>query len=366
LRICRTYGYLNDDERLGQVREYFRANSNLLPELPHLKYLTIESGSLNWTAPLISKLVADPTQLEGLSLEALNEPSEELKAVLLSFTNLKHLEIKGLEEREVFQYLESVATAPLLLPLETIKMRMAIIDLSSTEFSSIVGLLNHFCDTLTTLKLNVRGTVRPNGFDQELPMAAVSLAKVKSIELDISEEVLPLVSMIEAPLKKLTVRMSSRDVFDWPSFYSNLGRFGATLEELSLNILFGRGIWMDENDYNALAINLPNLRFIELHNISFATLEPLFRLNSLKKLTSFNVVFGGDSLYDSTQAFALVDRKLIENPSAWQVLPSLQRFSVHGDARDVNDDPRVRKRKIMTCARGESVHCRIFSYMVDD
>jgi len=350
-------------ERSNDLQRYFRANTHRLPALPQLIHLDLTSNGIKWTGPLLSKLVTDPKQLKFLSLKSKegDELSSELAFAVGAFTSLKHLDIEGTLE-EVSQYLGSVASAP-RPPLEKIKLSMALPgnlqggQINAPEVRSVLQELNKFRDSLTTLELEVWGPTRPNGYDPGFPLAGVRLPKLKTLHLLADPVVLPLILMIDAPLTTLIVT-NLPDPFDWPAFYTKLGHFGSTRQELNVDVIDGR-LRMNENDYYALSINLPNLRTIKLNDITFATLKPLFHLSPLKKLEYFYVKLGHPTLEDSTRAFEHVDRKLNQNPGVWQVIPSLQKFCVEGYIRDDDDDnPRAIKRKTVTCTKdkGSEVH----------
>jgi len=235
------------DNRLEDLRRYFIANSNQLPELPELKYLSLESHCVKWTGPLLSKLVPDPAQLQALSLKSVHgwysEPSEDVAVALGTFNNLKQLKIGRVSE-EVSEYFGAIAASP-QPPLETIELRTPI-DVT-TAFKSMVQQLNQFRDSLKHLTLKVRGIHYP-GLQPErfLPGARVRLPNLTSMDLDIAEKVLPIVSTLDGPLKKLTLRLwTNTHPFNFRGFYSNLARFGATLEELNVKIGYERGIRMN-------------------------------------------------------------------------------------------------------------------------
>jgi len=367
LKSLRIEGGVHNDnpECMNELRNYFRANSHLLPELHNLKHLRLSFDSIEWTGPLVSKLVADPTQLKSLSMESTfgGEPCWELKYILRGFTNLTHLEIKG-KLVEVSQYLESVAAAP-RPPLKRIQLK-APEDcglVNGPGLRSLFQQLEKFGDSLQHLDLVVWG--RPlaltNGFDQEFPLAGRSFPNLHSLDLDTwHPEVFQWVLKIEAPLKRLTVNRRTNRL-DWQAFYSNLGQFGSTLQELVFyNDSEAADLRMNQSDIHAISDNLPNLRVIKCHGISLEAVEHLFSLRSLNKLNYFHVDFGHNSLDISSRGFELVEQKLNENPSIWQVMSSLREFSVEGEIRPENDaDPRARKRKIVSCVRGENAKCRI-------
>jgi len=287
-----------------------------------------------------------------------DQPSEEVADALGTFKNLKNLEING-KLAEVCEYLGSVATAR--PSLEGIRLSLPELrdqrDLDGPVFRQVLEMLNSFNDSLTTLALGVAGKKLPEGFEQGLPLSGVRLPKLQSISLWNCQGVLPMVFLIEAPLKTLTMNLPDPfhgfERFDWRA----LGHYGPTLEELDVS---GVGRGMAENDFYALTINLPNLRVIKLRGIEFATLELLFRLSSLKKLNSFLAGFRHNSLEDSARGFELVEQKINENPRVWEMLPSLQEFSLGGEIRPANDaDPRARKTKVVTCEKGKAVQIRV-------
>jgi len=70
LRSLLIEGAYTGRRSLDRLRDYFQANLHQLPELSHLKYLSLGSSCVCWTGPLLSKLVADPRQLKYLSLDS--------------------------------------------------------------------------------------------------------------------------------------------------------------------------------------------------------------------------------------------------------------------------------------------------------
>jgi len=363
VRSLKIYGGIYHDLRVyGRVdlRHYFRANLNQLPELPHLRYLSLYFDMIEWTGRLLSKLVADPTQLKGLSLTSLYEaqPSEEVVLALRSFTSLKRLNIVG-GLVELFQYLGSVATSrPPLERIELLLHEDVDNELDGAVFREVLQMLNSFGDSLKTLGLDVMGKKIPDGFNQGFPLPGVRLSKLQHIDLCSCQRVLEMVLLIEAPLK--TLRMDLPNPLNENHFayghldWRALGHFGSTLQELDVS---GVGRGMNEHDFYELTINLPNLRVIKFQDIHIETLEHLFRLSSLKRLESFHVEFEWRvPLEDSTRGFELVDRKIDGKPSIWEEMPFLQEFSLKGEIRDEDDgNPRARREKVVTCVRGKPV-----------
>jgi len=359
------------EARVVPLRHYFRNNSHQLPQLPCLQYLSLTSASVCWTGPLLHKLVAHPEKLKALSLKSINwsQPSVEVTFALRTFTNLKRLEIQGIFA-EVLQYLGTVAMAP-QPPLKRIELCIKedvprdYPQIHARGVRSIVQELDNF-GSLTTFTLQLDGTLDDEGLDQVLPMPGVRLPKLQSIHLNnVFSDIFPLVFRIDAPLK--TLKVDTFEPFSWQVFYSSLAHFGSTLEELTVHIedyfrSFDSSLRMDADDYHALTINLPNLRVIQLHNIGPETLEPLFHLSLLNKLESFDVEFGYCSLNESNSAFELVNQNLNANPSVWQVMPSLRRFSVGVPVR--NDGGRQVKKQVVSCVRGETVQTRVCDYLL--
>jgi len=356
-------GVYASEKRLDELSDHFRTNLHQLPELSQLKHLSFWSSCVHWPGSLLTKLVADPAQLKSLSLMSLygGQPSKEVALALRAFTNLKCLEIKG-KLLEISQYLESVSTSR--PPLERIRLEISDDDdddeMDGPVFREVLLTLNSFSDSLKTLSLNAMMKKLPDGFDQGFPLPGVRLAKLQHLGLDNCEEVHTMVLLIEAPLKTLIMNLPdplheifNSEHFDWRA----LGHCGSTLEELDVS---GVGQGMNEHDFYALTINLPNLRIIKFQDINLSTLEHLFRLNSLKKLDSFHADFGRNSLEDSTRGFELVEQKLNGKPSIWEEMPFLKEFNVQGEIRpEYDDDQRARKRKVVTCVRGKAVEVRV-------
>jgi len=226
------------------------------------------------------------------------------------------------------------------------------VELDGPVFSTVLQTLNSFSDSLKTLSLDLMGKKLASGFPQRFLLPGVRLKKLEHMILWQCEKVRSMILLMDAPIKRLRMGYPNPypgGCFDWRA----LGHYGSTLEELDV---CGVGRGMEEYDYYELSINLPNLRIIKLEDIKLQTLEHLFNLSSLKKLNSFYADFGYNSLEESARGFALVEQKLNENPTVWELFPSLQEFSVVGETRDEDDEnPRARREKVVTCVRGKPV-----------